>query len=417
MLYYLARPIARYVLRYYYRHIDITGLENIPTNGPVIFAANHPTAFIEPCILACFQERELHFLARGDLFKNRLATWALHRLHILPVFRLQDGGYGKLKENYQTFAACNRALSAGKAVMILAEGRCIHEKRLRQIRKGTGRIALSSLAADPNLSDIPIVPIGVNFTHPDKMRSTVMIRCGAPLSTRQYLADYQQTENIGVRKLTDDLRKALSPLVIQIPSREQDDLAEAIFTLSRSNYRMPLVHGLTYDGQLLDRELAQVQALPQNSQPILAYFNRLAQFDLTDASVAGVYDQALNRSVWGWCKTVLAAFLLLWHLPVWWLSELIGGTTHRLIEFYSPVRFAAIAIGMVVYPFLWLIGLQPLLIVYALGALVGVRWAWREWEATQQWYQARAAWRQIPSERQYLQTLRKNALDSLAIAE
>jgi 1-acyl-sn-glycerol-3-phosphate acyltransferase len=44
MVYHLVRPVARYVLRYYYRNIDLTGLENIPADAPVILAVNHPTA-------------------------------------------------------------------------------------------------------------------------------------------------------------------------------------------------------------------------------------------------------------------------------------------------------------------------------------------------------------------------------------
>ena len=106
MLYHLVRPVARYVLGYYYRNIDITGLANIPPNAAVILAANHPTAFIEPCLLACFQPRTLHFLARGDLYKNWLATAVLRALNILPVYRIQDGGYGKLTQNYETFEEC-----------------------------------------------------------------------------------------------------------------------------------------------------------------------------------------------------------------------------------------------------------------------------------------------------------------------
>jgi len=170
MVYHLVRPVARYVLRYYYRNIDLTGLENIPPDAAVVLAANHPTAFIEPCILACFQPRTLWFLARGNLFKNVFYNNLLAAVHILPVFRLEDGGYGRLKDNFGTFEACFRALSQGKAIMNLAEGRCIHEKALRPLRKGTARLALGAMQRDATLKEVYSVPVGCNFTHPDRVR-------------------------------------------------------------------------------------------------------------------------------------------------------------------------------------------------------------------------------------------------------
>jgi len=194
MLYYLVRPVARYVLRYYYRNIDLTGLENIPQNAAVILAANHPTAFIEPCILACFQPRTLWFLARGNLFKNRLYNAFLAAVHILPVFRLEDGGYSRLKDNFSTFDACFRALSKGKAIMNLAEGRCIHEKALRPIRKGTARLALGAMQRDSTLKEVYIVPVGCNFTHPDRVRDQVMIRFGEPILTSAFMDEFRRSE-------------------------------------------------------------------------------------------------------------------------------------------------------------------------------------------------------------------------------
>ncbi|MCB0636727.1 MAG: 1-acyl-sn-glycerol-3-phosphate acyltransferase, partial [Lewinella sp.] len=145
MLYAAVRPLAKIGLQHYFRRIDVAHLDRIPKDAPVILAANHPTAFIEPCILACFGDRPLHFLVRGNLFKKGIYDKLLRSLHMLPVFRFVDGGYEDLKQNYATFAACHEALAQRKTIMILAEGRCIHEKRLRPIRKGTARIAFGTL--------------------------------------------------------------------------------------------------------------------------------------------------------------------------------------------------------------------------------------------------------------------------------
>jgi 1-acyl-sn-glycerol-3-phosphate acyltransferase len=415
MIYQLVRPVARYVLSWYYRRIELDGFENIPTEGPVILAANHPTAFIEPCILACYQQRPLWFLARGNLFKNSLANWILDRLHILPVYRIEDGGYEKLKNNFATFSACRKSLKKGRAIMILAEGRCIHEKRLRPLRKGTGRVALSALAAYPELSDIPVVPIGVNFTHPEQMRSAVMIRCGEPLSVRSFLPAYQENENKGVLEFTRALARALDPLVIQIPDITYDGLGEQLLDMDRNNHATTLKQGVGYDGQQLDRELAIAQCLPTvDPVPVTAYAQRLNAMNLRDAAVSQSWRAYLNRGGFAWLKSLLACIALLWQLPLILIAEYIGGTSSRAIEFYSPVRFAVLAVGLFVYPWFWLIGLHSWLIAYSLFAIVTAKWAWKEWEATTRWWHARMAWRQTEGERKALLELRKVANEELA---
>lgn len=407
MLYQLARPIARYVLSWYYRRITMDGLENIPEEGPVILASNHPTAFIEPCILACYQPRKLWFLARGNLFKNKLVSSILNGLHILPVFRIKDGGYGKLKNNFSTFQTCRKALAKGKAIMILAEGRCIHEKRLRPIRKGTGRIALSALAEHPDLKDIPIIPIGVNFTTAERMRGEVYIRFGKALSTATFLEAYQQNENQGVLQLTNALRAAIDPLVVQIPAHDLDGVGETLLTVGRNELHSTLTYGFGTDSEVLNQQLAISKTLDTvDKNSLEAYGNRLLRHQLKDAAVSGSWSEFLTVDLVGWCKYCLACLLLLWHLPLLLLGEYIGGTATRKIEFYSPVRFAVVTIGMLAYPFFWLIGLNPWLMAYTIISIISAKWMWKQLETVQRWYQMRMAWRQIPQEREVLKQLR-----------
>jgi len=154
MLYFFVRPIARIGLSVFYRHIYFSHPERIPKDKPVILACNHPTAFIEPCLLACFLDRSLYFLVRGNLFKKPIYDLLLRSLHMLPIFRLKDGGYGKLKSNYQTFQAVFQALEQNRTVMILAEGSTKQCKRLRPLQKGAARLALGALEASEHIEEV-----------------------------------------------------------------------------------------------------------------------------------------------------------------------------------------------------------------------------------------------------------------------
>ncbi len=397
-LYPIVRPVARFVLGRFYRNIDITGLENIPKSGAVILAANHPTAFIEPCVLACFQHRNLHFLARGDLYKNRLANVVLRSLNVLPVYRMQDGGFGKLRNNYDTFAECYRALSRGKAVMILAEGRCIHEKALRPLRKGTARIALGALDGDPALKEVSIVPVGVNFTAAGETRSTIMIRCGEAIPASTWLADYRRAPTPALTALTSHLRERLSPLVVQHPGPAA--VGELYLTAARS--ALPPRRGITNDGRQLDTELAAART-PQDTHIAEQVAAELHRLKLNAGAVAGAMNGLKSTTVipngkMHAAKLCIAFLLQLPLLPFILLAGWIAETKTNFVEFYQPVRFAALALCLIAFvpiaamslPFLlalvWIVA--PLL---TLGKCLSWRDDWKRYKDLKDWERTVAA--------------------------
>ena len=398
MIYHLVRPVARYVLRYYYRNIDLTGLEHIPRDAAVILAANHPTAFIEPCIMACFQPRTLWFLARGNLFKNKLYSSLLAAVHILPVFRIEDGGYGRLKDNFGTFEACFRALSLGKAIMNLAEGRCIHEKALRPLRKGTARLALGAMQRDTTLKEVYIVPVGCNFAHAERVRSRVMVRCGAPIRASEFMEEFRGNEAKAIKNLTSHLRSRLNPLVVQFPDRRRAGIGEARLELDRARHKAGRPHGITHDGTLLDRELKIAADTPEHDARLTHFFNRLDRQGLKVSAVAGTGRGEKYGAVW--LRFMLAALLQLPQFPLWLLAEMIGSTQPKHIEFYSPVRFAVIAGGtFLLYPILLFCLSWPLK-MWLLTALLTVNWSARRWDDLDAWHQRRKVERMVAAERE-----------------
>jgi 1-acyl-sn-glycerol-3-phosphate acyltransferase len=397
MIYHLVRPVARYVLKYYYRNLDLTGLENIPQDAAVVLAANHPTAFIEPCILACFQPRTLWFLARGNLFKNAFYKALLAAVHILPVFRLEDGGYGRLKDNFGTFEACFRALSQGKAIMNLAEGRCIHEKALRPLRKGTARLALGAMQRDATLKEVYIVPVGCNFTHADRVRDQVMIRFGEPILASQFMDEFRGNEAKAIKNLTSHLRARLSPLVVQFPDRQRAAIGEARLELDRARHNAGNIYGTTHDGAQLDRELKIAATTLEHDSLLTAFFNRLDRQGAHVGAVAGTRKVVKQSPVW--LRSLLAMVLQLPQIPLWLLAEFIGSTKPKHVEFYSPVRFAVVTGGtFLLYPLLLLFLPWPLKI-WLVIALLTVNWSTRQWDNLQRWYRRRKVERMVPAER------------------
>ncbi|MGN0527445.1 MAG: lysophospholipid acyltransferase family protein [Acutalibacteraceae bacterium] len=64
----------------------IYGKENIPTEGRLIIASNH-ICFIDPVLIIKGTKRQIHFLAKSDLFKGRFLGWVFTNMGLIPVHR------------------------------------------------------------------------------------------------------------------------------------------------------------------------------------------------------------------------------------------------------------------------------------------------------------------------------------------
>jgi len=238
LTYRFVRPLARIALKTYFSKIYLNGLDKIPIDKPIILAANHPSAFLEPCILATTLPRPLHFMVRGDLFQKPIYSAMLMSLHMIPMFRLKDIGYKGLKKNFSTLDISYDLLNKNEQILILAEGTTKHEKRLRPIQKGAARMALGAISKYPDL-DVQIVPIGVNYADILNYRSEVMLQIGDPIPMQDFVGNDNENPAHIIKKITTILKERLEKLVIHIDHKEDEPLCEAFFEFYRNNYPTP----------------------------------------------------------------------------------------------------------------------------------------------------------------------------------
>jgi hypothetical protein len=89
-------------------------------------------------------------------------------------------------------------------------------------------------AHDDFEKDVFILPAGVNYTYNKKYRSEVMISFGAPLNVKDYKSLYSENTTEAVRKLTEDLKKAIEKEIVQINSPEDDEVVEQFLCILRN---------------------------------------------------------------------------------------------------------------------------------------------------------------------------------------
>ena len=64
------RKLVHRLIKRYYPKIQITGAEQIPSDGPILFCANHPNSLIDPILIGITAKRPVSFMAKAPLFKT-----------------------------------------------------------------------------------------------------------------------------------------------------------------------------------------------------------------------------------------------------------------------------------------------------------------------------------------------------------
>lgn len=221
LAYRLLRAFLRLLVDVFYKQIEVVGLENIPPDGPVIFAGNHPNSLNDPMLIIARSSRVVHFMAKDTLFKSAFMRFFLHNLGAIPVARKSDHAEGTddaakstTVDNSSAFESVFGILGAGRAMGIFPEGISHDEAQLAKLKTGAARIALGLAEKRPDVT-VQIVPVGLVYVHPKRARSQVLVQFGAPLLIddawrKRYAADQKQA----VRDLTTDLDRAMRALTV-----------------------------------------------------------------------------------------------------------------------------------------------------------------------------------------------------------
>src|ERR1041384_2295723 len=194
-------------LRIYFQRIEVTGVERVPLDTPVIFVLNHPNALVDPVFLFVLAPRPISFLAKAPLLRMPVIGYLVKALDSLPVYRRQDEGQDVMK-NAETFVAARKLLARGGTIGICPEGMSHDEPGLRPIKTGAARIALAAISTG-EVRNLQIVPAGLYYTSKTRFRSSALLYFGAPLTvTPVQLEPDGSPPRDAVRRLSNEIEQA-----------------------------------------------------------------------------------------------------------------------------------------------------------------------------------------------------------------
>jgi 1-acyl-sn-glycerol-3-phosphate acyltransferase len=173
----------------YARRLDITGVENIPVDGPLLVVSNH-LSIIDPVLYGALFPRNLFAMAKKEIFPNRFVAWIWAGCNTFPVDR-----QGQSRVALKT---ARSILSDGGRLLMFIEGTRSEDQAMTRAENGVALLVRQNPCR--------VLPAAVWGTedawrrgsrHP--RRAAIHLRYGAPFTIppdvlaagdRQAISDY-----------------------------------------------------------------------------------------------------------------------------------------------------------------------------------------------------------------------------------
>jgi len=164
--YRIIRVLAAIIFRIIFR-IDVQGKENIIKDGKLILCSNH-ISVLDPIMLAIAIPRPISFMAKKELFSNKIFGKIISMLGAFPVDRAGS--------DLSAIRSSLKVLKEENILGIFPEGTRVKEIDIDTAKPGIGLIAVKSKS--------PVMPIYIESKY--NIFGKVNINIGKPLYFDEY---------------------------------------------------------------------------------------------------------------------------------------------------------------------------------------------------------------------------------------
>ena len=368
---FLRKWIALWQNYVFYKNIIVLNKENIPKNEHLIFAPNHQNALMDALAVATNLKKQPAFLARSDIFNKPFIARLLYLFKMLPVYRIRDG-IDTIGNNQKTFEKTIDVIRNKNGLIMLPEGNHSKFRRLQVLKKGICRIAFQSEESTNFNLNIKIIPIGLDYSNHQNVRSTLVVKFGKPIEVRKYKELYLENPQKGMRALKEELSERIKELMLHIETSQYYDLYNRIRLIYGS--KMAINQGVSKYKQPFALEIDQKTVNVLNKYH--GKFNdgldnlkeKIEQFTQLSTKL-NIDHQVLEYGLSSLINLLVKSLAALFFLPVFiygfinnvfpfYIPELLSGIFNDK-QFHSSVKFV---LSMLLFPIFYLI--QTLLVSF-----------------------------------------------------
>jgi 1-acyl-sn-glycerol-3-phosphate acyltransferase len=229
------RVYVRFAFWLTHRRVVVTGRELIPKDQPIIFAANHQNALMDPLALVCTNPLQTLWLARADIFKSKFTKSILKFMKMLPIYRIRDGKEN-LNNNEEVFDQVTQVLENGGSTALFPEAAHSGRRQMLPHKKAIPRIALEAEAKNNFKLGLRIVPVGIYYDHYWNFNRTLIVQYGESIGISGYKERYAENSQNAMISLRDKIHSILLPLTMQINSTQYYNDYEDIRMVAGEEY-------------------------------------------------------------------------------------------------------------------------------------------------------------------------------------
>lgn len=175
-LVWLLSPAVRFLMR-----VKRIGRENIPPVGEkIVLCCNHISNWDPVVLITAQPKRHIHFMAKSELFKNRLFTWFLGKQ--LGAFAVRRG-----TGDTDALATAKQLVEDGKIMGIFPEGTRSKDGKLLRAKSGASLIVAQTGAT--------VLPVAIVTKHQRaRMFRRTLVVYGKPLSPAELHLDGEKPD-------------------------------------------------------------------------------------------------------------------------------------------------------------------------------------------------------------------------------
>jgi 1-acyl-sn-glycerol-3-phosphate acyltransferase len=145
----LVRAWCRLVLRLGGCPLRVEGLENLPSTGPLVLAANH-ASYIDSIVLSAALPGDFRFVAKRELVTTPLVARVIRKVGHLPVERTD------LSSSVADAERVTAVLQRGASLLFFPEGTFLRQAELLPFKLGAFKAAVEARC--------PVIPIAIRGT-------------------------------------------------------------------------------------------------------------------------------------------------------------------------------------------------------------------------------------------------------------
>ncbi|HBK69679.1 MAG TPA: 1-acyl-sn-glycerol-3-phosphate acyltransferase [Firmicutes bacterium] len=192
---------ARSLVRLAGGKVAVTGGENVPSSGPVLFVSNHQGNFDIPILLG-FITKPKAFIAKMETKKLPLvSSWMTF---MKCIFIKRDN----LRQSLKAIQQGAKALTSGQSLVIFPEGTRSKSSQLGAFKPGSFKLALEA--------QVPIIPVTINGSYKLMERQGIIIQ---PAKVEVVIAaPVFPPEKITAQELASQIREIIKTNLKETPA-------------------------------------------------------------------------------------------------------------------------------------------------------------------------------------------------------